>query len=105
MKSCYAWISNYIRGSAVFNEDPVVEVCGSVWKSDLPSKVLIFSWRLLMDKLPTRLNLHRKGVLTSHLELSCVFLFQRSRKCWPRLLQVLGGAFGVARCMYMAELH
>lgn len=33
-----------------------------VWKSWAPSKVVVFFWQLLLDKIPTRLNLVRRGV-------------------------------------------
>lgn len=55
--------------------DPKIEACATLWKCDLPSKTLIFCWRLLQNKLPTRENLHIRGVLSSPYELSCVFCF------------------------------
>jgi hypothetical protein len=36
-----------------------------VWDSFAPTKVVIFSWQLLLQKLPTRYNLARRGVLLS----------------------------------------
>lgn len=33
------------------------------WKSDVPSKVLFFSWRLFHDRLATREQLQNRGVL------------------------------------------
>ncbi|PNX61621.1 cysteine-rich receptor-like protein kinase, partial [Trifolium pratense] len=32
-----------------------------LWKNNVPSKVGVFGWRLLLDKLPTRANLASKG--------------------------------------------
>ncbi|PNX92795.1 ribonuclease H, partial [Trifolium pratense] len=60
-----------------------------LWKNDLPSKVSIFGWRLLLDKLPTRAALQRKRIISnphdlcfrsmedaSHIFLSCSFAQQ-----------------------------
>ncbi|KAL5191116.1 U-box domain-containing protein 14 [Glycine soja] len=32
-----------------------------IWKLKIPSKSLVFAWRLIRDKLPTRMNLRRGG--------------------------------------------
>jgi hypothetical protein len=34
-----------------------------IWKSGVPSKVSAFSWQLLLDRVPTRDNLRRRGVI------------------------------------------
>jgi hypothetical protein len=34
-----------------------------VWKSWAPSKVIVFSWQALLGRLPTRINLARRGVV------------------------------------------
>jgi hypothetical protein len=44
-----------------------------LWKIDVPSKVLAFGWRLLLDRLPTRSALNHRGILHSPNDLSCVF--------------------------------
>jgi hypothetical protein len=44
-----------------------------LWLNNVPSKVTIFGWRLLLDKLPTREALFRKGIITNDQERSCVF--------------------------------
>jgi hypothetical protein len=48
---------------------PVVEVSTNVlavlknlWSTLAPSKVIVFSWQLMMQRLPTRVNLARRGV-------------------------------------------
>ena len=35
----------------------------SLWHKDVPLKVVLFAWRLFQDRLPTKDNLHRRGVL------------------------------------------
>jgi hypothetical protein len=34
-----------------------------VWHKQVPLKVLIFTWRLLQDRLPTKINLVRRGII------------------------------------------
>jgi hypothetical protein len=34
-----------------------------IWKSGVPSKVCAFSWQLLLERVPTRDNLQRRGVM------------------------------------------
>ncbi|XP_045810338.1 uncharacterized protein LOC123904757 [Trifolium pratense] len=43
-----------------------------IWHSQVPLKVSIFAWRLLRDRLPTRLNLVTRGVLSLP-AATCVF--------------------------------
>ncbi|PNX60714.1 hypothetical protein L195_g060318, partial [Trifolium pratense] len=32
----------------------------SLWRNDVPSKVNFFGWRLLLERLPTRMALHHR---------------------------------------------
>jgi len=34
-----------------------------LWHKDVPLKVVLFAWRLFRDRLPTKDNLHHRGVL------------------------------------------
>ncbi|CAJ2630732.1 unnamed protein product [Trifolium pratense] len=43
-----------------------------IWHPQVPLKVSIFAWRLLRDRLPTRVNLVTRGVLSSTAH-SCIF--------------------------------
>jgi len=36
----------------------------SIWHKDVPLKVVVFAWRLFRDRLPTKDNLLRRGVIT-----------------------------------------
>ncbi|MCI89853.1 heat-shock protein, partial [Trifolium medium] len=40
------------------------EAAGLIWHPQVPWKVSIFAWRLLRDKLPTKVNLVSRGVLS-----------------------------------------
>ncbi|MCH94825.1 receptor-like kinase, partial [Trifolium medium] len=44
-----------------------------VWKTWAPSKVAVFSWQLLQDRLPTRQNLWQRGVIEDASASMCVF--------------------------------
>jgi hypothetical protein len=54
-------------------EPSVEQALKKLWKANVPSKVGIFGWRLLIDKLPTRDALFRKGIITNSLDRCCVF--------------------------------
>ncbi|MCH95961.1 hypothetical protein A2U01_0016944, partial [Trifolium medium] len=43
-----------------------------LWKSKTPSKVTAFVWQLLLDRIPTRYNLQRRGVVLADLNSGCV---------------------------------
>jgi len=51
-------------------------VFGSVWKSPAPSKVVAFSWQLLLDRIPTKTNLARRRILPVEASERCVFCDQ-----------------------------
>lgn len=34
-----------------------------LWHKDVPLKVVLFAWRLFRDRLPTKDNLHHRGVI------------------------------------------
>jgi len=51
---------------------PMIDVTGEhVWHKQVPLKVSILAWRLLHDRLPTKLNLFRRGII-QHTDVSCV---------------------------------
>lgn len=51
-------------------------VFGSVWESPTPSKVVVFSWQLLIDRIPTKVNLARRRILSTEVSDMCVFCDQ-----------------------------
>jgi hypothetical protein len=54
--------------------DPIMEhVLKKLWCANVPSKVGIFGWRMLLGKLPTREALFSKGIITNQLDSYCVF--------------------------------
>lgn len=44
-----------------------------IWKSRAPSKVVDFSWKLLLDRIPTRINLHKINLLPMESAITCVW--------------------------------
>ncbi|KHN41603.1 hypothetical protein glysoja_038341, partial [Glycine soja] len=46
-------------------------VMSDIWKLKIPSKSLVFAWRLIRDRLPTRMNLRRQQVVIN--EVQCPF--------------------------------
>lgn len=47
-------------------------VFSSIWKSPAPSKVVAFSWKLLHDRIPSKVNLAYRHVLPVEASLNCV---------------------------------
>jgi hypothetical protein len=47
-------------------------VVSSLWHKDVPLKVVLFAWRLFRDRLPTKDNLHCRGVIIDHASTVCV---------------------------------
>lgn len=45
---------------------------GHVWKSPVPSKVMTISWKLFLDRIPTRSNLIRRNAIPSTVSPLCV---------------------------------
>ncbi|MCH98169.1 putative ribonuclease H protein, partial [Trifolium medium] len=65
-----------ILGVSVLDEaqsDDEMRLLAKVWKHIAPSKVLVFAWQLLQDRVPTRQNLFRLRVIVDTMRVSCVF--------------------------------
>jgi len=69
--------SKYIVGSSygLLNSNLSVEsqdeTFKALWKIKVPSKALVFAWRLTRERLPTKNNLRRRNVETN--DVSCPF--------------------------------
>jgi hypothetical protein len=50
-------------------------------KNDVPTKINVFGWRLLLNKLPTRVVLHHRGILLNPHDLPCIFCFGPTEEC------------------------
>jgi len=61
VKSAYSHLLSSLQGP-VAPDGVVLEAATRVWKSGAPSKVVVFSWQLILDRIPTRINLSLRGV-------------------------------------------
>ncbi|GJR84433.1 RNA-directed DNA polymerase, eukaryota [Tanacetum coccineum] len=82
------------------------------WVKCVPIKINVFAWKIFLDRLPTRLNLYRRGVVITSVECpNCDLLsvliptgssgsklfewVQKRKTFWKGSFTLLGGAFGV----------
>jgi hypothetical protein len=71
VSSCYTLLLELRQNEAL---DPgVLLAVKNLWKNDVPSKVAVFGWRLLLDRLPTRGALSHRGILNNPQDISCIF--------------------------------
>jgi len=45
---------------------------GDIWRSMAPTKVVAFSWKLLLDRIPSKWNLQKRNVLPLDISIWCV---------------------------------
>ncbi|CAJ2628180.1 unnamed protein product [Trifolium pratense] len=79
VKSCYDFLAQ--NGSTETINSRLLEAIQMMWNNNVPSKVSVFGWRLLLEKLPTRDALASKGIITNPHELTCVFCFRFVENC------------------------
>ncbi|GAU32122.1 hypothetical protein TSUD_218730 [Trifolium subterraneum] len=63
VKTAYAALQR-TTGASKFGVD-MAKALKSLWSSNVPSKVSVFGWRLLLKRLPTREALYNKGVIAN----------------------------------------
>jgi hypothetical protein len=81
-------------------------VFSKIWKSGAPSKVTAFSWKLLLNRIPTKSNLSVRQVLAPDTSLDCVMCLgelesanhmflhcQFAMKVWENVMRWLGFHF------------
>jgi hypothetical protein len=71
VRSCYSLLLASLPVEEV--DENILAAMKILWRIDVPSKVLVFGWRLLLDRLPMRSTLNHRGILLNSLDLSCVF--------------------------------
>jgi hypothetical protein len=71
VKSCYSLLLQHRQVEQL--DVNVLAAINKLWRNDVPSKISVFGWRLLLQRLPTRAALNRRGVLLNSHDLSCVF--------------------------------
>jgi hypothetical protein len=73
VKSTYICLQSQVVVTAI--DELKVTALKKLWKNKVPSKVSIFGWRLLLEKLPTREVLFQRDIITNTHETCCVFCF------------------------------
>jgi hypothetical protein len=71
VRSLYCFLAGIIIPPISLDPDRVRDL-GCLWKSLAPSKVIVFSWQLLLGRLPTLDNLEKRGVVGDGLDSFCV---------------------------------
>ncbi|GKV32867.1 hypothetical protein SLEP1_g41432 [Rubroshorea leprosula] len=64
-KSAYALLTKEEKGSTG------TTTFTRIWNSTLPSKISAFNWQLLLDRIPTKKNLLRRGIIKDMRESKC----------------------------------
>ncbi|GKV48453.1 hypothetical protein SLEP1_g55266 [Rubroshorea leprosula] len=57
-------------------EEEEAELHKRIWNPSIPSKVAAFNWKVLLDRIPTKLNLLKRGVIKEEEERKCVLCEQ-----------------------------
>jgi hypothetical protein len=71
VRSCYSLLSESQATEEI--DVNVLAAIKKLSKIDIPSKVLVFGWRLLLARLPTHSALNHRGILLHPRDLSYVF--------------------------------
>jgi hypothetical protein len=79
IKSYYSFLLETPQAEAI--DADVLDAIKNLWRNDLPSKVLVFGWRLLLERLPTRGALHHRGILANPNDLLCIFCLHHIEDC------------------------
>lgn len=62
VKSCYDRCRISFQLNNVLQEDEL-QMLKSIWKARTPSKIQVFGWRIIMNKLPSKDQLVKRGVI------------------------------------------
>ncbi|XP_058747098.1 uncharacterized protein LOC131620094 [Vicia villosa] len=71
VSSCYDRFKEKLSGPPL--NQATVSALDYLWKTKSPSKILFFGWRLILEKLATKDQLARRGILVEGIETICVF--------------------------------
>ncbi|GAU49718.1 hypothetical protein TSUD_272780 [Trifolium subterraneum] len=70
VKSAYAAMQD--RSTLPELESNTLWALKRLWRNNVRSKVIIFGWRMLLHKLPTKEDLFHKGIIINNLERKCI---------------------------------
>ncbi|GAU34591.1 hypothetical protein TSUD_15060 [Trifolium subterraneum] len=71
VSSLYKFLSGIIIPPISLDPELVRDL-GTLWESLAPSKVIVFSWQLLFGRIPTRVNLAKRGIVEHGYNSFCV---------------------------------
>ncbi|KAK2421555.1 cyanogenic beta-glucosidase [Trifolium repens] len=86
LKSCYNFLSRSDSSNLLLS-DVECFVFKNIWKSLAPSKVCGFAWQAILDRIPSRFNLSRRGVIKPPESKDCAFCRLVEEKSQHLLLQ------------------
>ncbi|GKV35665.1 hypothetical protein SLEP1_g43906 [Rubroshorea leprosula] len=66
---------------AASQEQSQKHVFGRVWNPNAPSKVCGFSWQLLLNRIPTKTNLFKRGIIKDPAEVMCSLCKEYMEDC------------------------
>ncbi|XP_057426355.1 uncharacterized protein LOC130719764 [Lotus japonicus] len=99
-------ILNEAVGVAKRSKKPTVSDLGvsdidfqSTWSAFAPSKVKAFAWRMLLNRIPTKVNLRRRGVIPAEVDVFCPFC-NRIEECCDHLFCTCSRSFDVWNAVY-----
>lgn len=76
VKSCYSWLTEACPDMIQQRDEEKIMACSKVWRCDVPTKAAVMAWRLILNRLPTRDALIRRGVVNSNYDSCCVLCFR-----------------------------
>jgi hypothetical protein len=71
VNSIDGFLSKYISPPRVALNVKKLSFLEHLWKSYVPSKVIVFSWQLLLGRLPMKGNLYKRGVFSEEQQPDC----------------------------------
>jgi hypothetical protein len=72
VKSCFLLLQNLCLLNGGLNREEEI-VFRENWRGKAPGKVLAFSWTLLLDRIPTKVNLDKRRLLGTNDSKRCAF--------------------------------
>jgi len=122
IKSTYRKLEGIVLSEEVWS-NLAKGVFSNIWKSSAPSRVVAFSWKLLYDRIPTKVNLAVRNVLpfeasrlytfcdrvdesSTHLFLHCEVasrMWQDIMRWWEMIFLIPPNLFVMWECWSIAE--
>ncbi|XP_058757958.1 uncharacterized protein LOC131631194 [Vicia villosa] len=84
VKTCFSWFYAKLTGPPL--NEHVVKAASFLWNLNPPSNFLFFGWRIIHDRIVTKDNLLKRGILNAN-DSFCVFCLTIEET----LLHLLGG--------------